>query len=152
MSAFADNLARLRASHPEPLVSHVEDPVVRAGVGWSVWERTPEGSDYDPRGGVVLHVDVAPDPETGEIGDRYLVVRADRGRLVWGSLRAEAVTCPGRPNAHTIRGVCSIAARELSGARRRPDDARDLELWSLGTRLMATLARPDSGGPPPGAG
>jgi hypothetical protein len=41
-----------------------------------------------------------------------------------------------------VRGVCQVAARLL--ARCGDDDERALELWSLGARLMAALARPGS--------
>lgn len=145
MTTMAERIAGLRAANPEPLVSHVDDPVA-PGVGWSVYETAPPCSSHEPRGGVVLDVDHhSPDPETGEIGARYLLVRVRQGQLSWVSLRASQVSAyPGRPNAHTIRGVCQVAARELAGSRRRPDDARDLELWSLGARLTAVLARPDS--------
>lgn len=145
MTAFAERMATLRAANPGPLVSHVDDPVVPS-VGWSVYEVAPACSDYQPRGGLVVHVDGGTaDPDTGEVGDRYLVVRVGQGRLHWTSLRASQVQAgPGRPNAHTIRGVCQVAGRELAASRRRPDDARDLELWSLGARLTAVLARPDS--------
>jgi len=91
---------------------------------------------------VVVHVDRATDPETGEVGDRYLLVRAHRAQLVWVSLRADQIQADaGRPNAHTLRGVCQVAARELGRPNRRKiDDRRDLELWSLGARLMAVVA------------
>ncbi len=144
---FADRLALLRAQTSDtPLERAAAPTLADLGVGWSVYEAMPPEGDYWPRGGVVLHVvpNGATDPETGEVVDRYLVVRADRGALHWVSLRADQLGALGddnRPNAHTIRGVCQVAARELA-ARSRPDDDRSLELWSLGARLMAVLARP----------
>ena len=153
MSAFADTLARLRAETGDQLLERAPAPTASMiGVGWSIWERCPDGTSYDPRGGIVVHVDPAGahDPETGEAFDRYLVVRAERGRLHWVSLRSdqvEAVDDASRPNAYTIRGVCQVAARELASSRRTPDDDRDLELWGLGLRLMATLARPGTVAP-----
>lgn len=153
MSALADTLARLRAEKGDQLLERAPAPsAAMIGVGWSIWERCPDGTSYDPRGGIVVHVDPAGahDPETGEALDRYLVVRAEKGRLQWVSLRSdqvEAVDDGSRPNAYTIRGVCQVAARELASARRTPDDDRDLELWGLGTRLMATLARPGTVAP-----
>lgn len=146
---LAERLTLLRAAHPEPLVSHVDNPVLPIGVGWSVWEQAPAGTDYSPRGGVVVHVDAhSADPATGEVGPRYLVVRARGGRLSWLSLRAHQLAPGERPNAYALRGVCQVAARELAATKRRPDDERDLELWSLGARLMAVIVRPDAGDPP----
>ena len=153
MSAFAETLARIRAEKGDELLQRAPAPSASMiGVGWSVWERCPDGTSYDPRGGIVVHVDPLSmhDPETGEALDRYLVVRADRGRLQWVSLRSdqvEVVDDGSRPNAYTIRGVCQVAARELAASRRAPDDDRDLELWSLGARLMAVLARPSAPAP-----
>lgn len=116
------------------------------GVGWSVWEKAPADSDYRPRGGVVVHVvpQAELDVETGELLDRYVVVNVYGGKLAWVSLRADQVapvTDSSRPNASTIRGVCQVAAREAAKCRR---DERLLELFSLGTRLMAVVARPSS--------
>ena len=154
---FADTLARLRAERGDvPLERAPEPTVSMVGVGWSVWEKSPDGTSYDPRGGVVVHVDPhsVPDPDTGELVDRFLVVRAGRHGLHWVSLRADQVAAVhdgNRPNAHTIRGVCQMVARELrtlfdgtgAGARRSPpDDDRALDLFSLGCRLMSVLARP----------
>lgn len=141
----AERMAALRAAHPEPLVSSVDDPAP-IGPGWSVWEQAPAGTDYNPRGGVVVGVDHhSPDPDTGEIGDRYLLVRTRYGKLSFLSLRASQVAPADRPNAATIRGVCQVAARELAAERRRADDARDLELWSLGVRLMAVIVPAGAG-------
>lgn len=150
---LADTLARIRAEVDSGLLIPAPgSTVAQLGVGWSVWETAPADSDYWPRGGVVLHVDPGADtsPDTGEVVDRYLVVRAHRGELAFASLRADqvaAVDDGNRPNAHTIRGVCQVAARELAAPKRRPGDERALELWSLGARLMAVLARPTTVAP-----
>lgn len=147
MSAFADTLARLRAETGDQLLERAPAPsAAMIGVGWSIWERCPDGTSYDPRGGLVVHVQpaAAHDPETGEALDRYVVARADRGRLQWVSLcsdQIEVVDDGSRPNAHTIDGVCQVIARELASTRRRRDDERDLELWSVGLRLKASVAR-----------
>lgn len=151
MSALADTMARLRAeAGGEPLVP--APTIASIGVGWSVYEQAPADSDYWPRGGVVVHVDPhsIADPESGELLDRYVLVRVGRQGLHWTSLRADelaAVDDGNRPNAHTIRGVCQVVARELAATKRKPDDGRALELWSLGARLMSVLGAPGSVAP-----
>lgn len=155
MTAFADTLARLREELGGKPIERAPAPTMAMiGVGWSVWERCPDGTYYDPRGGIVAHVvpDGAANPDTGEVVDRYLVVRRGLHGLHWVSLRAdqlEAVHDGNRPNAHSIRGVCQIAAREVDRvlSKRQPDDEKALELLSLGARLMAVLARPDAVAP-----
>ena len=151
MNALADAIARLRAeAGGEPPVPAPVPTVV--GVGWSVYEKAPADSDYWPRGGVVVHIDPhsAADPESGELWDRYHLVRVGRQGLQWTSLRADelgTVDDGNRPNAHTIQGVCQVVARELAATKRKPDDRRALELWSLGTRLMSVLGAPGSVAP-----
>ncbi len=150
----SERLAQLRAEKGDtPLLAAPAPTTAQVGVGWSVWERSPDGTSYTPRGGVVVHIDPAstPDPETGEMLDRFLVVRARAGGLHWVSLRADqlaAVDDGCRPNAHTIAGVCQVVQRELREQleRRRGvvDHERVLELFSLGARLMAVVARPAS--------
>jgi hypothetical protein len=155
MSAFTDTLARLRAEAGDELLDVAPPPTMASlGVGWSIHEKAPDDSDYWPRGGVVVHVtpNGAHSEETGEVVDRYTLVRAERGQLHWTTLGADqvqALTDANRPNAHTIWGVCDIAARELvaRAKSRAPDHERALELWSLGTRLMAVLARPGTVAP-----
>ena len=145
--SLADTVARIRAEAGDGLLTTASPPTVaQLGVGWSVYEQAPPDSDYWPRGGVIVHGPwTVVDPDTGEVVDRFVVVRADRGALCWASLRADQLGPVGdgnRPNAVTIRGVCQVAARELAATKRKPDDERALELWSLGARLMAVLARP----------
>lgn len=157
MSTFTDTLARIRAEAGDDLLEPAAPPTAGdIGVGWSIYELVPEGGDYWPRGGVVVHIapHAAPVEDTGEMVDRYLVVRADEGELHWTSLRADQVAMvddESRPNAHTIAGVCQVATRELGRQldRRRgvPDYERVLELFSLGARLMAVIARPASVAP-----
>lgn len=157
MSARLDALrAEMDAKFGPPRSGPKAPPTTAmVGVGWSLWERSPEGTWYEPRGGVVVHVDprAVLDEESGELLDRYLLVRAvrtpgsERATLHWTSLRADQVAALDdgcRPNAATIRGVCQVAARELAKPRRRFDDRRALELWSLGCRLMSVLGAPDS--------
>ena len=150
MSAMADTLARLRAEageEPPPV-----KPSAVVGVGWSVYEKAPADGDYWPRGGVVVHIDPhsVVDPESGELRDRYALVRVGRQGLQWTSLCVDelgTVDDGNRPNAHTIRGVCQVVARELAATKRKPDDRKALELWSLGARLMAVLGAPGSVAP-----
>lgn len=153
MSTLSDTLARLRAEAADELLAPAPAPTVaELGVGWSIYEKVPADGDYWPRGGVVVHVvpNGAHDELTGEAMDRYVVVRADQGQLNWTSLRADQVAAlddGSRPNAHTLAGVCQVATKELSRRleRRRggaPDYDRVLELFSLGARLMAVIARP----------
>lgn len=150
MSALADTVARLRAESDEGPPGQPSAPVV--GVGWTLWEEAPADSDYWPRGGVVVHIDPhsVADPESGELSDRYVLVRAGRQGLQWTSLcaaEAGVIDDGNRPNAHTIRGVCQVVARELATARRKPDDRKALELWSLGARLMSVLGASGSVAP-----
>jgi dipeptidyl aminopeptidase/acylaminoacyl peptidase len=153
MTTLAERIASVRAqAGDEPLERAPAPTVEQLGVGWSLHEKAPDGTWYGVRGGVVVHIapHAAPVPDTGEMVDRYLVVRADRGELNWTSLRADQVAAVDegcRPNAHTIRGVCQVAARELAATKRKPDDERALELFSLGARLMAVLARPSTVAP-----
>jgi len=150
MRTLADTMARLRAEAGEE--PFVPAPVPTVAVGWSVYEKAPADSDYWPRGGVVVHIDIhsVADPDTGELRDRYVLVRVGRQGLQWTSLRADqlaGVDDGNRPNAHTIRGVCQVVARELAATKRKPDDAKALELWSLGARLMSVLGAPGSVAP-----
>lgn len=160
MSAFTDTTALLRAElGDKPLLRAPAPTVAQVAVGWSIWEKAPEGTDYQPRGGVVVHVvpNGAHHPETGEALDRYLVVkavRADQGGLAWTSLRSDqvaAVDDGNRPNSHTIAGVCKKAtqelAQELERRRGSVDVERVLELFTLGARLMAVIARPGTVAP-----
>lgn len=153
MTGFADTLARIRADVGDELLERAPAPTVaELGVGWSIRETAPAEGDYWPRSGVIGHVvpNGAHDAETGEAMDRYLVVRTDTGSLYWTSLRADQVAALDdgcRPNAHTLTGVCQVITRELAQRleRRRggaPDYERVLELFSLGARLMAVIARP----------
>lgn len=154
MTAFADTLARVRAETGDTPLERVPTPTTREiGVGWSVWERSPDGTDYDPRGGTVLHVipNGVHDEDTGEAYDRYVVVRVGRFGLHWTSLRADQlgpIDDGSRPNAHSIAGVCHAAARELVELLRpkargeAPDMDKALDLFSLGARLTAAVARP----------
>lgn len=132
-----------------PLVSAVDDPPATIDLGWSVHEQTPADSDYWPRGGTLAAVipGGAANPDTGEVVDRYRLVRVVEGRLAWVSLRSDQVATPQRPNASTIRGLCQVVARELARDHREPDDAKALELWSLGARLMSVIGAPGSVAP-----
>lgn len=150
MNALAETLARLRAESDEGSPGQPTPPAV--GVGWSLWEKAPADSDYWPRGGVVVHIDPhsIADPESGELRDRYVLVRVGRQGLHWTSLCAGevgSVDDGNRPNAHAIRGVCQVVARELAATKRTPDDRKALELWSLGARLMGVLGAPGSVAP-----
>ncbi len=155
--SLADTMARIRAEVGDELLRPAPAPTVAdLGVGWSINEAAPADSDYWPRGGVVVHIvpNGVHDVETGEAIDRYTVVRADRGELHWCSLRADKVGPLGdgnRPNAHTIAGVCQVVVRKLSDQFERqrgvPDYERALELFTLGNRLMACLARPAAPAP-----
>lgn len=109
------------------------------GVGYSLWERSAVEL---PRGGVVVDVGEAPHPETGELVTTYLLVRSWRGRLRWVTLRADQVSeLVDPPNRSQVRSVCRTAAGVIAERPRdRPDDAGDLELFSLGCRLMAAIA------------
>ena len=115
MSTFTDTMARVRAQVGDGLLEPAPPPTVeQLAVGWSVCETST--GDYWPRGGVVVHItpDGAHSAETGEVVDRYTVVRADKAGLHGTSLRADQVDPPEEPNAHTITGVCQEATRQLA--------------------------------------
>lgn len=150
MSAVADTMARLRAEANE--VPLVPAPVPTVAVGWSLYEKAPADSDYWPRGGVVVFIDPShnvADPESGELRDRYVLVRVGRQGLHWTSLCADEVASVddgNRPNAHTIRGVPGRrpgAGGDEAQARRRqspgaveprdPAHGRARRAWECGS-------------------
>lgn len=136
-----------RAAALGPLLPVSEPTVADVTTGWSVWEKMPADADYigHRRGGVVLQVAPGWDPDTGEAVDRYVLVSAYRHEIRWLSLRADQLEAAAveRPNYKTLRGICTEAARRLVTIG---DDDKALELWTLGARLMAVVARP---GTPP---
>lgn len=137
-----------KAAELGPLLP-VPEPTMRdVSVGWSLWEKMPDEAEYfdHRRGGVVVHVTPGWHPDTGEAVDRYVMVHVHRDGLRWLSLRADelAAAAVGRPNNKTIQGICTEAARQLVKVR---DVEKALELWSLGARLMAVLARPGTAAP-----
>jgi hypothetical protein len=148
MSTATDRSASLAARAEAMYGPVVDEPAPAArlgqlGIGWSAFERpigyTP-GMDWRARGGVVLDSWAVPDAD-GEAHDHHLLVRHDRGQLLYVTLSAEQLssTSVTPPNALVVRGICRTAARAI-GARKRADDREDLELFALGVRLMKAIA------------
>lgn len=87
-------------------------------VGWTVWEKRPDGADYLPRGGVVFNVHRRNDFETGEVITVFDVLGqgdASRttGKLVLHSLRAEQVGEASEPNSGVVGPYVNLLLTEM---------------------------------------
>lgn len=84
--------------------------------GCRVWERLPDGADYQPRGGTVIRVDDRVDEETGELERAFVVLVSERGqlrflRLAMDDIDRETVQ---PPSPHSIRGLIRRMAGQVA--------------------------------------
>lgn len=123
--------------------------VALAEIGTEVWERQPEESDYEPRGGVVVATEsVVIDEEEGGTGRAFLVIDPFRTRptitfhrLQESDINPDRVTAAETSRlANIVRRLCEEVAFSGRGKPRKGLLTSDQAEWvSYAHRLTAVL-------------
>lgn len=114
-------------------------------VGCTVWAldlNVDVDLDVDHRqvqGGIVVAIETAADPDTGELQRRFVTATPWQGRVRWDSLLASQVAQIAPPNTAAIRSLIRACAGVVAKSKRvmATDEARCI---AAQYRLMETLA------------